>query len=43
MYSDIPSNIEILNHDMKAFKPALKDTLSSHSFYSAEELVSHSS
>jgi hypothetical protein len=35
-----PSNIEILNHDINVFKPAMKDYLLAHSFYSVETLFS---
>jgi hypothetical protein len=35
-----PPTIKCLNHDIKKFKPALKEYLLSHSFYSVEELTS---
>lgn len=36
LYNVHPSNIKILNYDMKVFKPALEDHLSAHTSYSVE-------
>jgi hypothetical protein len=40
MVNTLPDSIESLNHDIIVFKPALKDYLLSHSFYSVEEFIS---
>jgi hypothetical protein len=39
LFNSLPDSIQILNHDMKVFNPALKDYLLSHS-YSIEEFTS---
>jgi hypothetical protein len=40
LFSTLPDSIKSLNHDIKVFKPALKDYLLSHSFCSIEEFTS---
>jgi hypothetical protein len=40
LFNILPSNTKTLSHDIKVFKPALKDYLLSHSFYSVEEFTS---
>jgi hypothetical protein len=37
LFSNLPLTIKSLNHNIKKFKPALKEYLLSHSFYSIEE------
>jgi hypothetical protein len=39
-FNTLPSNIKSLSHDIKTFKPTVKNYLLSHSFYSAEEFPS---
>jgi hypothetical protein len=39
LFNNLPDSIKSLNHDIKVFKPALKDYLLSHS-YSVEEFTS---
>jgi hypothetical protein len=40
LFNTLPSSIKSLNHDIKVFKPALKDCLLSLSFYCVEEFTS---
>jgi hypothetical protein len=40
LFNTRPSNIRSLNHDIKVFKPALKNYLLPHSFYPVEEFTS---
>jgi hypothetical protein len=40
LFSTLSCNIKSLNHDIKAFKPPLKNYLLSYSFYSVEEFTS---
>jgi hypothetical protein len=40
LFHNLPPTIKSLNHDIKKFKPALKEYLPSHSFYSVEEFTS---
>jgi hypothetical protein len=40
LLSTLPYNIKSLNHDVKVFKPVLKDYLLSHSFYPVEAFTS---
>jgi superoxide dismutase len=40
LFNTLSDSIKSLNHDIKVFKPALKDYLLSHSFYSVEEFTS---
>jgi hypothetical protein len=40
LFNKLQPNINSLNHDIETFKPALKDYLLSHSFYSVEEFTS---
>jgi hypothetical protein len=40
LFNTLPDSIKSLNHDIKLFKPALKDYLLSHSSYSVEEFTS---
>jgi hypothetical protein len=40
LFSKLPHYIKSLNNDLKIFKPALKEYLLSHSFYSLEEFTS---
>jgi hypothetical protein len=40
LFNTLPDSIKSLNHDIRVFKPALKDYILSHSFYSVEELTS---
>jgi hypothetical protein len=39
LFNNLPPTIKSLNHDIKKFKPALKEYLLSHSFYSIEEFT----
>jgi hypothetical protein len=39
LFNNLTPTIKILNHDIKKFKPALKENLISHSFYSVEEFT----
>jgi hypothetical protein len=39
LFSTLPSSITSLSHDVKVFKPALRDYLLSHSSYSVEEFT----
>jgi hypothetical protein len=40
LFSTLPDNIKCLNHDIKVFKPTLRDHLSPHFFYSTEKSTS---
>jgi hypothetical protein len=40
LFNNLPPTIKSLNHDIKKFKPALKEYLLSHSFYSVEKFTS---
>jgi hypothetical protein len=40
LFSNLPPTIKSLNHDIKIFKPALKDHLLTHSFYSVDDFTS---
>jgi hypothetical protein len=40
LFNNLPPTIKSLNHDIKVFKPALKDYLLTHSFYSADDFTS---
>jgi hypothetical protein len=39
LFNSFPDSIKSLNHDVKLFKPVLRDYLLSHSFYSVEEFT----
>jgi hypothetical protein len=39
LFNNLPPTIKSLNHNIKKFKPALKEYLISHSFYSIEEFT----
>jgi hypothetical protein len=39
LFNNFPPTIRSLNHDIKKFKPALKEYLLSHSFYSVQEFT----
>jgi hypothetical protein len=39
LFNNLPPTIKSLNHDIKVFKPALKDYLLTHSFYSADDFT----
>jgi hypothetical protein len=40
LFTNLPPTIKSLNHDIKAFKPAWKDYLLTHSFYSVDDFTS---
>jgi hypothetical protein len=40
LFNTLLASIKSSNHDIKVFKPALKNYLLSHSFYSVEEFTS---
>jgi hypothetical protein len=40
LFNNLPPTIQSLNHNIKKFKPALKEYFLSHSFYSVEEYTS---
>jgi hypothetical protein len=40
LFSNLPPTIKSLNHDIKKFKPAIKEYLLSHSVYFVEEFTS---
>jgi hypothetical protein len=40
LFSNLPPTIKSLNHDIKVFKPALKDYLLTHSFFSVDDFTS---
>jgi hypothetical protein len=40
LFNNLPPIIKSLNHDIKVFKPALKDYLLTHSFYSVDDFTS---
>jgi hypothetical protein len=40
LFNNLPPKIKSLNHDIKVFKPALKDYLLTHSFYSTDDFTS---
>jgi hypothetical protein len=40
LFNILPDSIKSLNNDIKVLKPALKDYLLSHSFYTVEEFAS---
>jgi hypothetical protein len=39
LFNNLPPTIKSLNHDIKVFKPALKDYLLTHSFYSVDDFT----
>jgi hypothetical protein len=40
LFNNLPLTIKSLNYDIKVFKPALKDYLCTHSFYSVNDFIS---
>jgi hypothetical protein len=40
LFNNLPPAIKSLNYDIKVFKPALKDYLFTHSFYSVDDFIS---
>jgi hypothetical protein len=40
LFNNLPPTIKSLNHDIKVFKPALKDYLLTYSFYSVRDFTS---
>jgi hypothetical protein len=40
LFNNLPPTIKSLNHDIKVFKPALKDYLLTHFFYSIDDFTS---
>jgi hypothetical protein len=40
LFNTLPSSIKSLNHNIRVFKPAMKNYLSSRSSYSVEEFTS---
>jgi hypothetical protein len=40
LFNNLPPTIKSLNYDIKVFKPALKDYLFTHSFYSVDDFIS---
>jgi hypothetical protein len=40
LFNNLPPTIKSLNHDIKVLKPALKDYILTHSFYSVDDFTS---